>query len=99
MRARWWVWSAAVGLVWLMTGCVSVKAPERVTVNAGGPEPVDSSRLPATNSHAEAREELRKAYANLQHLERVSDRLDQKLEKCKRELDRCEERLERYEDD
>ena len=54
-------------------GCISVKAPERI--NIGGSPPVDSSRVPPTANHEEARRELAKAYQRIQELERENARL------------------------
>lgn len=98
MNARSFAISAIAAGVLLSMGCVSVSAPREVHVGSGGPPPIDSSRVPETNSHAEAREELIKAYQNVRYLEdELADcRSDRK--ECERELDRCEDRLERYED-
>lgn len=92
-------WLLAAGLMWWTTGCVSVKAPERIEIGGGSPPPVDSSRLPPTQTHQECRDELVRAYQNIQHLERENAELRQKVEKHKRERDECRQRLKRYEDD
>ncbi|MCA9244374.1 MAG: hypothetical protein KDA32_10495 [Phycisphaerales bacterium] len=65
-------------------GCISVKAPERITVGSGGSRPVDTSRVPPTRDHAHAREKLAEAYARIDYLE---DEL-RDCEKDKRELER-----------
>jgi hypothetical protein len=62
------------------------------------PEPVDTRRIPPTGSHEEARAELSKAYAQIQHLERRNAELDRERQRYKRERDECKDRLERYED-
>ena len=99
MRGRWWMLSATSLLLGLV-GCVSVTAPERITVGGGSrAEPVDSSRVPDTNSHEEARAELGKAYRYIRDLERQNAHVDRKAKKYKRERDECEDRLEKYEDD
>lgn len=73
-------------------GCVSVKAPERIVIGGSArPEPVDSSRVPDTATHDEARRELVKAYQNLQYLERENDRLAKQAADYKRERDECRE--------
>jgi len=95
------------GLVCSLAGCVSVKAPETVSVGGSSrPEPVDSSRVPATSSHEEARHELAKAYQNIQYLEKENAKLERKVvkykrsrERCKDQLEECEDRLKKYEDD
>ena len=109
MSARQWFVLATAGLLWATVGCVSAKAPERIDVSVGGsrrPEPVDSSRVPHPETLAEARLELRKAYANIQWLERkVADVEEDKAEykrerdKCKKQRDKYKDRLEEYEDD
>ena len=77
----------------LITGCLSIKAPERIEVgNSSRPEPVDSSRIPPTTSHEQARQELAKAYQNIQYLERENQRLDRKAADYKRERDECRKR-------
>ena len=107
MSTRSWVLLAVGGLLWVMTGCVSVKAPERINVGGSSrPEPVDSSRVPNPRTLDEARHELRKAYANIQWLEDEVADLEKGKAKAKRERDKykkqrdeCEDRLEKYEDD
>jgi TolA-binding protein len=108
MRVREGLLLVAFGLL-LCSGCVSVKAPERIDVDAGGrsrPKPVDSSRVPDPRTLDEARAELRKAYANIQWLEDEVAELEKDKAEYKRERDKykkqredCEDRLERYEDD
>lgn len=92
----------------MLTGCLSVQAPDRVDVRVGEqpPEDMDSSRVPATSTHAEARAELEKAYRYIAYLERRSEKLEEKSreykeerDEYKKERDDCEDRLERYEDD
>jgi hypothetical protein len=109
MNTRGWFLLAAGCLLWATAGCFSAKAPERIDVRVGGssrPEPVDSSRVPNPQTLEGARLELRKAYANIQWLERERAELEQDKAECKRERDaykkerdRCEDRLEDYEDD
>ena len=100
MSTRGWVLLAVGGLLWVTTGCVSVKAPERIDVGGSSrPEPVDSGRVPNPRTLEEARAELRKAYANIQWLEDEVADLEKDKAKYKRERDECEDRLERYEDD
>jgi len=80
-------------------GCVSVKTPEKIEIGASVPDSVDSSRLPQTASHEECRQELYKAYQNIQYLERENQHLKQKADKYKRERDECRKRLEKFEKD
>jgi len=99
MRAGLGMAVAAVALA-ALAGCISVKAPERIVVGGGEPPPtVDSSRVPPTATHEEARRELEKAYADIRYLERENARLAQKADEYKRERDDCRKRLKRYEKD
>lgn len=83
------VW-CVVAILLLNAGCLSVKAPERIEIgNSSRPEPVDTSRIPPTSSHEQARQELAKAYQNIQYLERENQRLDRKAADYKRERDDC----------
>jgi hypothetical protein len=101
MKLRAGLVLAACGLLFC-GGCVSVKAPERIEVDAGGhsrPERVDSSRVPNPHTLEEARAELNKAYSNIQWLEDRVANLEKDKAKYKRERDECRDRLEKYEDD
>jgi len=66
-----------------LTGCINVKAPEEINVGSSpGRQPIDTSRLPRTQSHEEARQKLAEAYQRIDYLEdKVRD-----LDKDKREL-------------
>ena len=71
-------------------GCVSVKAPERITINRSPrPEPVDSGRVPQTSNHEQARMELNKAYQNIQYLENQNRKLADDAQEYRRERDEC----------
>jgi predicted RNase H-like nuclease (RuvC/YqgF family) len=106
MQYNRWVLFLGAAVMFGLSGCVSVKAPESIQIGSERrPEPVDSSRVPNTASHEEAREELRKAYANLRYyedelaeLQDKAERYKRERERCEDELEECEERLERYTD-
>lgn len=72
-----------------LTGCFSVKAPDQINIGSGSsrPEPVDSRRIPPTTSHEHARQELAKAYQNIQYLERENEKLRRKIDEMKRDRD------------
>ncbi|MBU0641193.1 MAG: hypothetical protein KKB50_20235 [Planctomycetes bacterium] len=91
--------AVAIGVLLIaMTGCVT--APERIDVRVGnGGERVDSSRVPATASHEEARQELHKAYRYIQQLERRVEDLKEEKAKYKHQRDDYKDRLKKYEDD
>lgn len=64
-------------------GCVNVHGLEDVSVDAGHrPRRIDTSRVPPTHSHEEARRRLAEAYERNRYLEHKVE----KLEKDKREL-------------
>jgi hypothetical protein len=99
MSLRVWILLTTACLVCAASGCVSVKAPKEINIGSSSPpEKVDSSRVPDTRNHEEARDELRKAYRYVRYLEEEVEQLEDKAKKYKRERDRCEDRLERYED-
>lgn len=91
MGRRQTLFLAAMGAAWCLgSGCVSVKAPERITINRSPrPEPVDSRRVPQTSSHEQARMELNKAYQNIQYLEDQNRKLASDAQEYKRERDDC----------
>jgi len=89
----------AIGLLMLVSGCVQIKAPERINIGTEPPPPVDSRRIPPTTTHEEARAELEKAYQNIQYLEQQNARLRNKADEYKRERDECRKRLKKFEDD
>ena len=98
MRIRY-LTAVLLGTFWLTSiGCVSIKTPERIEVGGGRPEPVDSSRVPNPATLEDARYELRKAYGNIQYLERRVSDLEQDKAKYKRQRDECEDELERCKD-
>ncbi len=79
---------AGLGIgLFALTGCFSVKAPEQINIGGGSsrPEPVDSRRVPPTTSHEHARQELAKAYQNIQYLERENEKLRRKIDEMKRD--------------
>jgi len=104
---RVWQMTLAAALLWGVTGCVSVEVPEKVVIGGGSrAERPDSSRVPQTQTHAEARRELARAYDYMRRLERENKVLEAKASERKRERERvkdllevCEERLEKCEDD
>jgi TolA-binding protein len=109
MNTRQWLLLVTGCLLSVCAGCVSAKAPERIDVNLGGssrPETVDSSRVPDPKTLDEARYELRRAYENIQWLERrvaelQEDKAEYKRErdKYKKQRDEYKDRLEEHEDD
>lgn len=84
-------------------GCVTVRAPEEIHIGSGPrPAKVDSSQVPATTSHEQARAELINAYQQIRYLEHQNKRCRAKLEDAKERGDdykRKYKRLEKKYDD
>ncbi len=70
----------------LLVGCVSVKAPESISIG-DRPRRIDSSRVPPTQSHEEARQRLAEAYERNRHLEAKVADLERDKEELKKERD------------
>ncbi len=80
-------------------GCVSIKAPEEVYIaNRNRPERIDSSRVPPTNSHEEARQKLAEAYERNRFLEDKVQKLEREMRKLKDDRDEYKEKYEREKD-
>ena len=80
-------------------GCVSIKAPEEVYIaNRNRRERIDSSRVPPTNSHEEARQKLAEAYERNRFLEDKVQKLEREMRKLKADRDEYKEKYEREKD-
>ncbi len=98
MNKRHW-WLPIVGLLVPLVGCVQVETPREINIGSSpGAGSRGDRRPPKTSSHAEAREELHKAYDYISRLEDENRRLERKADRYERERDDCRDRLERYED-
>ena len=75
----------------LLAGCVSVKAPEKISIG-DHPHRVDSTRVPRTRSHEEARQRLAEAHERIHYLEAKVTRLERDKEKLKTERDEYKRR-------
>lgn len=91
------VLTALLVLTVLLAGCVSVKAPETITVG-GHPGKIDSSRVPPTRNHEEARQLLSEAYERNRYLEAKVARLEREKDELKEERDEYKRRYERAKD-
>ncbi len=92
---------ASVSLMVLVTsGCLSARAPENIYIGTGGPPPqdVDSSRVPPTTTHEEARAELVKAYDQIRYLEHRNHRLKDKLQDAREDKEEYKRKYERLKD-
>ncbi len=83
-----------------MTGCVSVKAPERINLDGGRSRrgSTDTRSVPPTSSHEDARRKLAQAHAEINELRDRNRRLESKERELKQDNDDCERRLDRCED-
>lgn len=83
----------------LMCGCVSIKAPENLSMgNNNTAHRRDSSRVPATRDHQHAREELAIAYDRIRHLEKKVADLKEEVEELEEDKEKLERKLDRYDD-
>jgi len=92
---------AGIAVVVLDGGCVNVKAPEQISVGNGGSSKIDSTRIPPTANHEEAKRELRRAYyeinrlkKEIEDLEEDKDELKAEREEYKRKYDRLKDRYD-----
>lgn len=81
------------GAVLAASGCVSVKAPEQIHFQPHA-EVADPSQIPPTASHAEARQKLAEAYAEIRYLRAKVRDLEEDKHELKRERDRYKDRLD-----
>ena len=81
-----------------LVGCVIVRTPV-VQINMGpSPEDLDSSQVPPTATHEEARAELIKAYKHVRYLEHQNARLREKHEDARQERDEYKRKYKRLKD-
>lgn len=71
----------------LAVGCI--KAPD-IDVNASGwgRERPNTAYVPETRTHEEAKQELRKAHAEIEHLRRDNAKLEQKIRELEAKLNK-----------
>ncbi|MFH1419612.1 MAG: hypothetical protein ABII12_15150 [Planctomycetota bacterium] len=101
VRTRWLglpILAAAFSAALFIGGCISVKAPEEINVGSQRRRPADTSRVPHTSSHEEARQKLAEAYEEIRHLENKARDLENDKRKCKRERDEYKDKYEHLRD-
>lgn len=77
-------------------GCLSVRAPERINVGSSpGRERIDTSRVPPTRDHADAREKLAQAYDRIDYLERKINNLEEDKHELQQEVKDARRRADR----
>ncbi len=85
----------------ITVGCVTVRAPENIDIGSGQrsrPADVDSSRIPPTASHEEARAELAKAYQQIRYLEDRNARCERSLNEAREKADKYKRKYKDLED-
>ena len=81
-----------------LLGCVNIRTPD-VQVNMGPPpENLDSSQVPQTATHEEARAELVKAYRHIRYLEQQNARLREKRQDALEDRDEYKRKYKRLKD-
>lgn len=77
-------------------GCVQAKAPERIDIDVGGGhDPIDTSRVPPTASHEEARQKLAEAYREIDRLRKEVDGLKKDKKELKAEREEYKDKYEK----
>jgi TolA-binding protein len=78
-----------VSVSFFAAGCLSVGTPREISVNTdvGGREHVDTSSVPPTRDHEEARRRLAEAYAEIRSLRSKVDKLERDKKDLKGERD------------
>lgn len=80
------------------SGCVSVKAPERIDMGRSRSRNVDTRTVPRTSSHEDARRKLGEAYAEIDYLRERNRKLEEDKRELKQDNDDCERRVDRLKD-
>ena len=86
-----------LALTVLLAGCVSVKAPEKISIG-DRPRRIDSSRVPPTRSHEETRQRLEEAYERNRYLEAKVAELEEEIEELEEERDEYKRRYKNAKD-
>ena len=82
-------------------GCLNVSTPREINVSSdvGTRQHVDTSSVPPTGSHEEARQRLADAYAEIRSLRSDVAKLERDKKELKRERDDCRDELKQVEKD
>jgi outer membrane murein-binding lipoprotein Lpp len=82
-----------------LAGCVNVKAPEQINVGSRpGRRSLDTSSVPPTRSHLEARQKLAEAYDRIRYLEAKIDDLEEDKRELKEDRDDYKRKYKREKD-
>lgn len=85
-------------VVFCLVGCVNVRTPDVQINMRPPPDDLDSSQVPPTATHEEARAELIKAYKHIRYLEHQNARLREKREDARQERDEYKRKYKRLKD-
>lgn len=92
-RIRAWGLLATLFLV-VAVGCF--KSPDiSVDASGWGRERPNTTRVPPTTSHDQARAELRKAYGEIEHLKKENEKLKRKNKDLEQDKKRLEDKLDK----
>jgi predicted RNase H-like nuclease (RuvC/YqgF family) len=88
MKAPVRSWGLAVVTVTVVGLTACIQTPREINVDASGwrHERVETSTIPETRNHEEAKAELRKAYGEIERLRKENTKLKEKNEELKRKL-------------
>lgn len=90
---------ALLGIMLGSTGCLSVQGPEEINVSAGNrPRRIESSHVPSSRSHEEARRRLAEAYERNQYLEHKVEKLERENRELEDERDEYKRKYKREKD-
>ena len=90
--------AAVLGIAACLSGCTTVKAPERIDINVERHQPVNAAQVPPTASHEEARQRLAEAYGEIRYLQAKVRDLEEDKAKLRRERDEYKEKYKREKD-
>ena len=91
--------AALLGIMLGGAGCLSVRGPDEINVNAGNrPGRIDSRHVPPTRDHEEARQRLAEAYERNRYLEHKVEKLEKKNREAKEERDEYKRKYKREKD-
>ena len=90
--------AAVLGIAACLGGCMTVKAPETIDIGIERHQPVDTTRVPPTASHEEARQRLAEAYGEVRYLQAKVRDLEEDKAKLRRERDEYKEKYKHEKD-
>lgn len=90
---------ALLGIMLGGVGCLNVQGPDEINVDVGHrPKRIDSSHVPPTRNHEEARQRLAEAHERNRYLEHKVEKLEKKNRKLKEERDEYKRKYKREKD-